>query len=146
MTVPPLKLEEFLPFRLSLASNLVSRRIAETYEAEFGLSTTQWRVMAVLGEYPGMTATELTQKTALDKVAVSRAATALINRGLLQKKTRPDDNRRAALSLTEPGQRVYGEVIPRARRMEADLLKALPKETLDALDKALSELTAAAEA
>ncbi len=141
MSSTPLKLETFLPFRMSLASNLVSARIAETYRAEFGLTMTQWRLMAVLGERPGLTATELTQITALDKVAVSRAAAALTERGLLRKQTQKEDGRRSALTLTEDGKRVYDEIIPRALQFEAELLEALPEETRKHLDQALALLT-----
>lgn len=141
MSSAPLKLEDFLPFRLSLTSNLVSARIAETYRAEFGLTMTQWRLMAVLGERPGLTATELTQITALDKVAVSRAAAALTDRGLLKKQTKKEDGRRSALSLTQDGQHVYDEIIPRAVQSEADLLAALPEDTREHLVRALSILS-----
>lgn len=141
MSSAPLKLESFLPFRLSLASNLVSARIADTYRAEFGLTMTQWRLMAVLGERPGLTATELTQITALDKVAVSRAASALTQRGLLRKQTQKEDGRRSALTLTEEGVRVYDEVIPRALKLEAELMGALPPEVRAHLDEALRLLS-----
>ena len=146
MSSTPLKLETFLPFRMSLASNLVSARIAETYRAEFGLTMTQWRLMAVLGERPGLTATELTQITALDKVAVSRAAAALTERGLLRKQTQKEDGRRSALTLTDDGKRVYDEIIPRALQFEAELLEALPEETRQHLDRALALLTEKARA
>lgn len=145
MTVKPLKLSEFLPFRLSLASNLVSRRIADTYEREYGLTMTQWRVMAVLGETPGLTGTELVSRTALDKVAVSRAAAALVTRGLLERQAEPQDGRRSTLYLTDEGLKVYKDVIPQAVKFEQDLLAALPEDTRKALDRALLEITEAAK-
>ncbi|MCA1778441.1 MAG: MarR family transcriptional regulator, partial [Xanthomonadaceae bacterium] len=42
-----LELENFLPYRLSVLSNRVSQGIAATYEQRFGLSVTEWRVIAI---------------------------------------------------------------------------------------------------
>ena len=78
-----LTLADFLPYRLSVLSNTISSAIAEMYDREFGLSIWQWRVMAVVGETPGVSGREVTQRTAMDKVAVSRAVAGLIELGYL---------------------------------------------------------------
>ena len=71
----PLELERFLPYRLSILSNRVSQAIAREYTERFNLSMTEWRVMAVLARFngEGMSAREVAERTAMDKVAVSRA-------------------------------------------------------------------------
>ena len=51
----PLLLDDFIPFRLSFTSNLVSDTIARTYEALYGLSIPQWRLIAVTAEKSGVT-------------------------------------------------------------------------------------------
>ena len=57
------------------------RAIAAAYFAHFGLTIPEWRVMAVLAANPGLSAAEVTARTAMDKVAVSRAvATLLVGR------------------------------------------------------------------
>ena len=68
-----LHLEGFLPYRLSVLSNTVSSAIAAAYFANFGLSIPEWRIVAVLAANPGLSAAEVTARTAMDKVAVSRA-------------------------------------------------------------------------
>lgn len=78
MSDTPLRLSTFLPFRLSVLSNAISQKIAELYDREFGLSIWQWRVMAVTADTPGISATEIGQRTQMDKVAVSRAVAGLI--------------------------------------------------------------------
>ena len=75
---PKLHLEKFLPYRLSVLSNTVSSAIAAAYFMNFGLSIPEWRVMAVLAANPGLSAAEVTARTAMDKVAVSRAVKSLI--------------------------------------------------------------------
>ena len=48
MAEPFLRLDAFLPYRLSFTSNLVSDTIARTYAALFDLSIPEWRVVAVV--------------------------------------------------------------------------------------------------
>lgn len=54
-----LELERFLPYRLSVLSNRLSSMIARTYTERFALGVTEWRVMAVLGLYPDLSANEI---------------------------------------------------------------------------------------
>src|SRR3546814_1367690 len=75
-----LELERFLPYRLSVLSNRVSQKIADTYAERFGLAVTEWRVIAVLGRYPDLSAGAVAERTAMDKVAVSRAVARLLER------------------------------------------------------------------
>ena len=51
--VPSLKtegliLDEYMPYRLSIASNAVSKLIARAYEDRFGLTIPQWRLTVTL--------------------------------------------------------------------------------------------------
>jgi len=55
----PLALEQFLPYRLSIVSNTISQAIAADYQTRFDLSMTEWRVMAVLGRFPDVSAREV---------------------------------------------------------------------------------------
>lgn len=131
-----LELERFLPYRLSVLSNRVSQRIAATYEARFGLGVTEWRVIAVLGRYPDLSANGVAERTAMDKVAVSRAVARLLERGLLQRETHDGDRRRSVLTLSDAGYTVYDDVAPLALECERRLLAHLSageRATLDAL-------------
>ena len=65
---PAQRLAEFLPYQLSIASNAVSTRIAEQYRKRFALKTTEWRIMAVLGDHGALTQRKLSQQTLMDKV------------------------------------------------------------------------------
>ena len=118
-----LKLERYLPYRLSVLSNRVSSRIAETYGDKFALSITEWRIMAVLGEYPGISADEVSLKTQIEKSILSRAINKLLNRHFLARQFDPADRRRSMLSLTKTGQSVYDEIVPVAYQFEQELLE-----------------------
>jgi DNA-binding MarR family transcriptional regulator len=141
------ELENFLPYRLSLLTNTVSQGIAEGYQKAHGLSVTQWRVMAVLGRFSGLTAREVADRTAMDKVAVSRAVKSLEQKRLLQRKTDLQDRRCRRLFVTNgKGKRLLEAVLPKARQYEAALLESLSREELNRFDGLLSRLQSAANA
>ncbi|MFN7270932.1 MAG: MarR family winged helix-turn-helix transcriptional regulator [Gammaproteobacteria bacterium] len=121
----PLLLERFLPYRLSVLSNLVSGRIAAHYSQRFGLGIPEWRVMAVLAQAPGLSAAEVAARTAMDKVQVSRASAGLRKRGLALQATDAADRRRSKLALSAAGRRMHDEIVPLARAAEARLLAGL---------------------
>jgi DNA-binding MarR family transcriptional regulator len=135
-----LHLEKFLPYRLSVLSNTVSSAIAAAYFAHFGLSIPEWRVMAVLAANPGLSAAEVTARTAMDKVAVSRAVATLIAAGRLRRTTVPADRRRTHLALTPAGEGVYSRVVPMALEYERRLVSPLSKRDRATLDRILREL------
>lgn len=141
--VPPLELETFLPYRLSVLSNRVSGRIARSYEKRFGLTIPEWRVMAVLGRFPGLTAAEVAERTAMDKVQVSRAVARLQRAGRIEQKAVDGDRRAKHLSLSAAGTTVYGEIVPLAREMELQLVVSLSVAERTALDQILDKLLAA---
>lgn len=113
-----LQLDEFIPFRLSVTSNLVSDTIARTYQSLFGLSIPEWRLIAVVAERGGVTQGAIGQRTRMDKVTVSRAAIALVERGLMARSDNPGDKRSHLLSLTEAGRELYAAIAPKALDLE----------------------------
>ncbi len=141
---PALRLREFLPYRLSVLSNTVSRRIADLYDREFGLNIWQWRVMAVTGDTPGISATEIGQRTAMDKVAVSRAVAGLIELGYMERTTSESDGRRSQLFLTDEGQNIYELIVPIALQAERELFETLSPADQKDLARLMDKLADAA--
>lgn len=135
-----LDLEHFLPYRLSVVSNRISQIIADTYARRFGIGITEWRVIAVLGREPGLSANGVAERTAMDKVAVSRALARLMERALVQRDTHGDDRRRSVLELSEAGYRIYDEVVPLALARERALLVHFSDEEKRQLDTLLDKL------
>ncbi len=135
-------LADFLPYRLSVAANAVSDRIAHVYRARFGLRIPEWRVIAIVAE-GAATQAELVEKTAMDKMTVSRAAKALVARGLIRR-ARADDRRTLALALTEEGERLHAEVAPLALAIEDELVAGFSPAERDQLMALLARLAACA--
>ena len=137
-----LELERFLPYRLSVLSNRISDAIAREYSQRFALGVTEWRVMAVLGRWPGLSASDVARRTAMDKVAVSRAVARLLEAGRLSREAHGDDRRRSVLRLSPAGQAIHDEVVPQALDFERRVLegvdpaeRALLFRLLDRLDE-----------
>src|SRR5690349_7529075 len=95
-----LKLGDFIPYRLSVLSNTVSSAIASAYHVRFKLSIPEWRVMAVLGMEPGLSAAQVAERTAMDKVAVSRAVSTLLHSRRVVRTMADADRRRSMLTLS----------------------------------------------
>ena len=133
-------LEDFLPYRLVRLSSTVSTTIARAYDKEFGLSIPEWRVIAVLGRFPGLSAVEVAEQTFLDKVAVSRAVTRLIKNGRIDREFADADRRRSILNLSETGRNVHDGVAKLALDFERDLLEGLDEQDVDALNRIMDTL------
>jgi DNA-binding MarR family transcriptional regulator len=138
--VEPLDLERFLPFRLSVLANRVTRAVARVYARRFELSAPEWRTMAVLGRFGPMTANSVVERTAMDKVRVSRAVARLLARNRVSRRTDPDDRRRAILDLTAEGRLVYAKVVPMVLAVENELLSDLDATERDVLETVVRKL------
>ena len=136
-----LLLDRFIPFRLSVLTNKVSGAIARHYSQRFGLSIPEWRVMAVLGETPGLSAREVAERAAMDKVQVSRAVASLVAARRVARTPDDKDGRVGRLALTRTGMAIYEEIVPLALRLERTFVAALSRDEREALDQLLSKLT-----
>jgi DNA-binding MarR family transcriptional regulator len=135
-----LRLQDYLPYRLSVASNAVSRLIARAYEERFGLKIPQWRLIAVLADEGPLTPQALCGRTIMDKVTVMRAAQRLLQRRLLRRLPNRQDRRSHRLALTRSGARLYRQIVPLALACEAHLLRGLAPAEVARLDRLLRRL------
>jgi DNA-binding MarR family transcriptional regulator len=124
-------LDQFIPYRLSVTSNVVSDVIASAYEALFGLTIPEWRVIAVVAENDGITQQGICTATRMDKVTVSRAAIALVDRGLIARAPNSADRRSRLLALTRSGRALYADIAPKALEYEQRIFARFPAEELD---------------
>lgn len=141
-----LNLAQFLPYQLSIASNAVSDLIASEYQVRFGLKIPEWRLMAVLGQGTPLSQRDLVRATLMDKVTVSRATAALVERQLLVRLPSDQDGRSHLLQLSEAGRSLYGEIVPAALSMEAAVLTVLTPAERELLATMLERVRVAAEA
>ncbi len=136
-----LRLDHFLPYRLSVLAAAVSRRFADKYRKSFGLTIPEWRVMAVLGFFKPMSSNRIVEHTSMDKAKVSRAVARLIRRGLLTRRHHPVDGRLLVLGFSPKGRRIYRRIARLAREWEAWFVTGLSTVDRRRLDQMFGILT-----
>jgi DNA-binding MarR family transcriptional regulator len=139
-----LRLQDYLPYRLSVAANAVSQLIARSYQEKFSLKIPQWRLLAVLAEEGPLTPQTLCGRTIMDKVTVMRAARGLLRRRLIKQLPNDHDGRSHMLSLTKLGERLYARIVPWALRYETQLLSGIDAREIERLDQLLRQVEDAA--
>jgi DNA-binding MarR family transcriptional regulator len=137
-------LERFLPYRLSILSNRVSRAIAARYARTFNLTIPEWRIIAVLGRRPGLTARDVAEATEMDKVAVSRAVAKLVAARRVSAEVHDEDARAQSLTLTVQGEALHARIAPMALESEQRLLTALSASERAQFDALIDRLLIAA--
>ena len=140
-----LVLEDFLPYRLSVLSNRISRAIARRYAKTFDLTIPEWRIIAVLGRRSGLTAKEIAEATEMDKVAVSRGVARLAAAKRVEAEADESDARRQLLFLTREGENVHARIAPLALATEEKLLATLSAHDRTELARLLDRLSGAAK-
>jgi DNA-binding MarR family transcriptional regulator len=143
-THAPLRLNAFLPYRLSVLAAVVSEGLARSYSEQFGIGVPEWRVMATIGEFRSITAKAIGAHAHMGKVKVSRAVAALEGRALIQRKPNADDMREAFLILTPAGEDMYRHIVPMALSYARTLREALSRDEAAILEKLIDKLMARA--
>ncbi len=138
----PFDLQDFLPYLLNQAAEATSRSFEGIYKAGYGMSRTQWRVLANLGRFGAMTARDICRISHIDKTKVSRAVAALEADGLLARVPSPDDRRAEFLSLTPEGRAVFAALGQRANAFDRALRARLGPEASARIDAILREIIA----
>jgi DNA-binding MarR family transcriptional regulator len=145
-----LELPKFLPYRLSVVTEQVSKLVARAYAVRFGISIPEWRVIAHLGRSSGLSAKTIGEQTAMDKVKVSRAVARLSERRFIRREVNPLDQRAVLLALTPAGRAIYESVAPAALAIERNIFAEFePAEvaqfarTLERIEERVAHLTEA---
>lgn len=141
MNQPNFDLNNFLPYQLARSAAQVSRDFARLYAEKFGISTSEWRVIAHLGQSEAVSVREIHTRVDMDKPKVSRAAARLEEAGYVAKTTSTTDKRLVELTLTDKGRELYAEMIPIARQYEDELLEKLGATNKKLLTTLLDRLT-----
>ena len=140
--LPAFDLEHFLPYQLNQVAEAVSKAFAVLYQGEFGLTRTQWRVLAHLAAADGLTAKDIGALVHEDKVSISRGVAALEGRALLHRVRVLTDRRSERLHLTQTGRALFDQIALRARDFEADLSAQLGADVMVDLQVALQRVRA----
>lgn len=134
------RLEDFLPFRLTVLAQEVSERLSNIYTERFGIDIPQWRVLANLASRGEATAQEIVRITHNHKSTISRAVQELEDRGLIARDVSSADKRAYALRLTGEGKRLFRRLLPLVLEFEKKLLASIPAGDARALLRGVGAL------
>ncbi len=136
-----LRLEQFLPYRLTVCASLVSQALSSVYAERYQIGAPEWRVLVTLGQFGMMTAKAIGLHSHMHKTKVSRAVAVLERRRLVARRANRADLREVFLSLTPAGREVYDDLAPMALDFARRLLDTVDPADREALDRALTKLT-----
>jgi DNA-binding MarR family transcriptional regulator len=119
---------QLLPsYRLHQLSTLSERLIGMRYREKFGLRMMEVGILIMVGNSGALSFKSTYKKANLDKSSVSRLATQLLEKGLLEKREDPADQRSFYLGLTAVGQKLYRQLYADALRRNERWMAVLPK-------------------
>jgi DNA-binding MarR family transcriptional regulator len=98
------------------------------FEARFGWSVRELRVLRLVREKPEMTFTRLSERTKFDRTLTSRIVTRLIRAGLIARTNSPSDARVFTLTVTAAGETLCARADPLTVEFEALMLQPLSSE------------------
>lgn len=139
-------LSEFLPYRLAVLSERISKRLSLVYGERYGLTVPEWRVIVHLSRCHRVSVREIHNCVNLEKPRVSRAVTKLEAAGLVTKQAGREDHRLVEISLTKEGWEVLDGIVPDALEIERRLTAALGGEELEGFLDVMERLHAELDA
>ena len=137
----PLRLEQYLPYRLNVVAFQSARALGRIYDAQFGIGIPEWRVVAQLGEFGRLTSRDIGELAQMHKTKVSRAVTELEQRGLVSRAENRQDRRESFVTLTAAGARIYAQIVPLALAFEARWTEGIASDELKVFERVLATLT-----
>jgi DNA-binding MarR family transcriptional regulator len=137
----PLKLEEFLPYRLNVVASFVSQALSRIYVDRYGIGVPEWRILVTLGQFEVMTGKAIGAHSHMHKTKVSRAVGALERRKLIVRRENRADRREALLSLTPAGRAIYRDLAPGALEFARRLFETIDPTDRAAFERAIDRLT-----
>lgn len=134
------RLSTFLPYKLAVVTDSMARLFADSYLESFNLTISEWRALAVIAEFGTMSPTVIGQRTAMDKVKVSRATQSLVAKGLLRQSPDPRDGRGRLLRLTRKGTATHAGMVPLAESLESQVFDDLSRSEMALLNRVLEKM------
>lgn len=138
------RIENWLPYEFSLVANRVSSTLARMYKERYGLSVVGWRILAILNNEAPLSAKQVSERTDLNAVNVSRAVAHLAELGMVRRSTNAQDYRQVILRPSKKGEAAYRHVVPLAVAIEKELLQDMKSADIESLRQTVVALARAA--
>jgi len=106
-----------------------------------GLTPVIWRLLALLQERDGISITELSEQSLIERTLLSRILTGLEAKGLVRRESAPNDKRYTAIYLQPAGRKTFHEILPIAQRQIERAVAGIDRDDLDRLQDILRRIT-----
>jgi DNA-binding MarR family transcriptional regulator len=134
------RLRDFLPYKLVVLADQISRSLSELYEVRFGLTRQEWRVLAALADNGSISSLDVSKYSTLDPMAVSRASSLLEEKGYIVREQSADDGRLKVLRSTRSGRALYRKIMPLAIDRERYLTEPLSRAERESFEATVDKL------
>jgi MarR family transcriptional regulator, organic hydroperoxide resistance regulator len=124
------------------AANAFRNHLESTVLAPHDLTWTGWVVLWVVWIWGDIETRHAATEAGISKGTLTGVVGTLQTRGLLTRRTHPDDARRVLLTLTAKGKRLMLSVFPEFNREEVRLMAALSPVEIDTLTTGLRKAVA----
>jgi DNA-binding MarR family transcriptional regulator len=135
-----LDLPNYIPYRITTLAALVRRALADIYRDDPGLNEPEWKIMTTLAHFGPLSSGDIGYYVTLDRVAISRALSRLLELDLATRTENPDDQRTFTVDLTPRAARIYDRMTAQALEIEAPILEALDQKEAEELLRLLDKV------
>ncbi|WP_134725356.1 MarR family winged helix-turn-helix transcriptional regulator [Paracoccus luteus] len=135
-----MKIEAFFPYRMAVTAEAFSRQLVAVYGRTHGLSREEWRLLFLLEDAGMLDSLQVSQRTSLDKVQVSRAASRLESKGLITRSVLGSDRRLRDYRITDAGQALFTRAFAEVEARAQEILDAMPPADREALLRGIAAL------
>ncbi len=125
-------LDRLAGFRLRQAQIAIANALLDVTQP-YGLTVTQFGVLALIAERPGINQTDLGVELGIDRSTMVAVIDRLQNRDLVVRQASPRDRRSYALALSGEGAALLHELTPKIEARDRDVLRTLTRKEREQL-------------
>lgn len=127
------------------AANVIRNHFERTVLAPYNLTWTGWVVLWVVWIWEEIETRLVAAEAGISKGTLTGVAGTLEKRGLLERRTHPDDGRRVLLRLSPAGQQLMTDLFPVFNKQEAFVVQSLTGEEIQVMAGALRKIVGGME-
>jgi DNA-binding MarR family transcriptional regulator len=129
----------YLGYLLGQANHALYKNF-DSHVRAAGLSSIEWRVLAILQDGPPLTVSQLAREVLSKQPTVTKLVQRMAEQGWVALLADATDQRRTLVSATASGRKLVRPLLEQARAHESQMLRALPASQQATLKKLLAKL------
>lgn len=133
-------LDDLFLYHLARLMSSAGGMVVRLCEGGYGITRREWRLIGLLADQVPLQPSQLAEHAQLDRTRTSRAISALIAKGLLQKQGIAGDGRQALVQLSATGLALHAELFPQVQRINQALLGEISDAELQVLSQVFARI------